>query len=85
MWRTVTGAVVTAPMAWLPTPARRTSAALPACLPACPLRPPQAASVLFAIVSLVTFANLAQVQYEETAGDLGSQVSAALGGLVGGA
>lgn len=41
--------------------------------------------MLFAIVSLVTFANLAQVQYEETAGDLGSQVSAALGGLVGGA
>jgi hypothetical protein len=74
---------VTAPMAWLPTPARRTSAVLPACLPAL-YRPPQAASVLFAIVSLVTFANLAQVQYEETAGDLGSQVSAAPGGLVGG-
>jgi hypothetical protein len=68
-----------APLAWLPTPAGAPHSCA-ASLLACPPPPLQAASVLFAIVSLVTFANLAQVQYEETAGHLGSQVSAAPGG-----
>ncbi len=38
----------------------------------------QAASVLFGIISLVTFGDLAQVQYDESAGHVGSQVKVRL-------
>jgi len=36
--------------------------------------PTMAAAALFCIVSLVTFGDLAQVQFEPTAGHLGSQL-----------
>ncbi|PRW58937.1 flagellar associated [Chlorella sorokiniana] len=40
--------------------------------------PCTAASVLFAIVGLVTFGDLAQVQYDDSAGHLGSQLNGAM-------